>query len=120
MIVFADITMSTDNILAVAGASRGNAALIVFGLGLSIPLVVFSSTLLSRLMDRFPLLILVGAAILGKVGGEMVVTDPYVVSRLHPSHAAEYTTEALLAVAVVVVGKVWNARARAAETSASP
>ena len=78
-IVVADVTMSVDNILAIAGASHGNFWLILFGLAVSIPFIVLSSNLLSRLMDRWPALIYVGAGILGKVGGEMILTDPVVV-----------------------------------------
>ncbi|HXA51654.1 MAG TPA: TerC family protein, partial [Candidatus Acidoferrum sp.] len=78
-IVVADITMSVDNILAIAGASHGNFWLIFFGLAVSIPFVVLSSNLLSRLMDRWPVLVLMGSGILGKVGGDMVLSDRYVV-----------------------------------------
>ena len=105
-IVFADLTMSTDNILAVAGASRGHMGLIVFGLCLSIPLVVLSSNLLAVLMDRYPLTVYLGAAILGKVGGEMMVTDPLVARVLQPSPAVCYTVEALLVLGIVVAGKL--------------
>ena len=76
LIIVADITMSTDNVLAVAGASHGNLVLLVFGLALSIPFVVFTSNLLSMLMDRYPIIIYIGAAVLGKVAGEMIFTDP--------------------------------------------
>ena len=75
LILVADITMSIDNVLAVAAASKGSFGLLLFGLGLSIPLVVFTSSLLSKLMDRYPIIVWVGAALLGKVGGEMIVTD---------------------------------------------
>jgi YjbE family integral membrane protein len=75
LILVADITMSVDNVLAVAAASKGSFALLLFGLGLSIPLVVFTSNLLSKLMDRYVVIVWVGAAILGKVAGEMIVTD---------------------------------------------
>ena len=67
VITLADISMSTDNILALAGVSKGDAFLLIFGLGLSIPFVVFTSGLLSRLMDQYPFVILIGAAILGRV-----------------------------------------------------
>jgi len=67
-IVMADLTMSTDNILAVAGASHGSLGLILFGLGLSIPFLVVSISLLSTLMDRYPAIVYIGAAILGRVG----------------------------------------------------
>jgi YjbE family integral membrane protein len=84
MILVADITMSLDNVLAVAGAARGHFGLLLFGLALSIPLVVFASNLISQLMVRFPIIVLLGAAILGKVGGEMICTDVVVSSRLLP------------------------------------
>jgi YjbE family integral membrane protein len=79
IIVIADITMSLDNMLAVGGASHGNMFLLLFGLGLSIPFIVFTSNLLSMLMDKYPVIIYIGAAILGKVGGEMIITDPFTV-----------------------------------------
>ncbi len=107
IIVIADITMSIDNMLAVAGASHGNLFLLLFGLGLSIPLVVFTSNLLSLLMDRYPIIIYVGAAVLGRVGGEMIMTDPVVVDFLAPSKIVQYTVEAVLAVGVIIVGKLW-------------
>jgi len=84
MIVVADITMSLDNVLAVAGASRGHFGLLLFGLALSIPLLVFASNLISRLMARFQIVVFIGAAILGKVGGEMILSDPVVAGVLQP------------------------------------
>src|SRR5579872_995288 len=101
-IVLADITMSMDNVLAVAGASRGNVWLIALGLGLSIPFVVFASNLIAMLMDRHAWLVYLGAAILGKVGGEMMLTDPFIVRAIHPGSALLYSSEALAAVAIVV------------------
>ena len=98
--------MSTDNVLAIAGASKGNFWLIAFGLGLSIPFVVFSSNLLSNLMDRYPATIYLGAGILGKVGGEMILTDPYVVRTLHPSDGLRYTVEAVLVAVLIVTGRL--------------
>ncbi len=107
VIVVADITMSTDNVLAVAGASAGNLFLLLFGLGLSIPFVVFTSSLLSMLMDRYPVIVYIGAAILGRVGGEMIMTDPFVVGLLNPSDAMRYGVEAFFTVGVIVAGKLW-------------
>ncbi len=107
VIVVADITMSTDNVLAVAGASEGNLFLLFFGLGLSIPFVVFTSSLLSMLMDRYPVIIYIGAAILGRVGGEMIMTDPFVVELLNPSKVMQYGVEAFFTVGVIVAGKLW-------------
>ena len=105
-VMFADLTMSVDNILAIAGASKGSMALIVFGLCVSIPFVVFSSNLLADLMDRYPAAIYLGAAILGKVGGEMVLKDPLVVGILHPTDTFCYVVEGVLIVAVVVAGRL--------------
>ncbi len=109
-IVLADITMSVDNILAVAGASKGSFALILFGLALSIPFVIFSSTLLSVLMDRYPILIYLGAAILGKVSAEMILTDAFVAERLPTTEALRYAAGAVLALAIIAVGKLLSRR----------
>jgi YjbE family integral membrane protein len=111
IIVIADITMSTDNMLAVGGASHGNLFLLLFGLALSIPFVVFTSTLLSVLMDRYPIIVYIGAAILGRVGGEMMITDPVVVALLNPGEILQYTTQAFFAIGVLVVGKLLMRRA---------
>jgi YjbE family integral membrane protein len=113
-ILVADITMSTDNILAVAGTSKGNFLLLLFGLGLSIPFVVFTSTLLSRIMDRYPIVVWIGAAVLGRVGAEMMITDPAVHAWLHPSAALEIGLQAAGALLVVALGKWLARRARPA------
>jgi predicted tellurium resistance membrane protein TerC len=97
--------MSTDNILAVAGVSKGNLFLLIFGL--SIPFVVFTSSLLSKLMDRYPFIIYLGAMVLGRVGGEMMMTDPWVVTYLHPSQITEYAVQGVFAVGVIVAAKLW-------------
>jgi len=120
VIVIADITMSLDNMLAVGGASHGNVFLLLFGLGLSIPFIVFTSNLLSMLMDRYPVIIYAGAAILGKVGGEMVITDPFTVrllpaslltaDLLHPNRVLQYFIEAFFAAGVIFAGKLWMRR----------
>jgi len=90
IIVIADISMAIDNMLAVAGACHGNLFLLLFGLVLSIPLVVGGAGLLSMLMSRYPIILYIGAAILGKVGGEMMITDPFVENLLHPGKPLEY------------------------------
>lgn len=84
MIMVADITMSLDNVLAVAGAARGHFGLLMFGLALSIPLVVFASNVISQLMAKYQIVVFLGAAILGKVGGEMMLTDSVVATGLLP------------------------------------
>jgi len=107
IIVIADIIMSTDNILAVAGACKGNLFLLLFGLALSIPFVVFTSSLLSMLMDRYPIIVYIGAAVLGRVGGEMIMTDPFIVQWLRPSLMLKYMVEALGAGGVILVAKLY-------------
>jgi YjbE family integral membrane protein len=107
VIVVADITMSVDNVLAVAGACKGNLFLLIFGLGLSIPFVVFTSSLLAMLMDKYPFIIYIGAAILGKVGAEMIFTDPVIVENMNPTVFFQYAMEALFAVGVIGIGKLW-------------
>lgn len=116
-VVFADITMSTDNILAIAGASHGDDRLIVFGLAVSIPFVVLSSNLLANLMDRYPWTIYVGGGILGQVAGSMMLSDSWVARRLHVSDLQRYAAEAVLAAAVVGVGW-WLARRRRSSPAA--
>ena len=106
LIIVADITMSTDNVLAVAGASKGNVFLLLFGLGLSIPFVVFTSNLLSMLMDQYPFVIYIGAAVLGRVGGEMMITDPFITNLLHPAKYVQYGVEAFFTIGVLVAGKI--------------
>ena len=107
IIVIADITMALDNMLAVGGASHGNLFLLLFGLGLSIPFIVFTSNLLSILMDRYPIIIYLGAAILGKVGGEMMITDRFVEGLIEPNKFVQYGVEAFFAAGVIVTGKLW-------------
>ena len=75
-ILIADLVMSLDNVIAVAAAAGGSMTLLVLGLAISIPLVVFGATLLVTLMERYPVIITIGAALIGMVAGEMLVTDP--------------------------------------------
>ncbi|MBF0528763.1 MAG: TerC family protein [Deltaproteobacteria bacterium] len=106
-IMFADAVMSLDNVLAVAGASHDNIFLLIFGLGLSIPLVILASSVMNRLLDRFPIVSYLGAAVLGKVAAEMIMTDPFVFDLLKPDQIWIYIAEALGAVMIVVVGQLW-------------
>ncbi len=107
VIVIADIIMSTDNILAVAGACKGNFFLLLFGLALSIPFVVFTSSLLSLLMDKYPIIVWIGAAVLGRVGGEMIITDPWVAELINPGTVLKYACEIIGAVGVIVASKLY-------------
>lgn len=114
LILMADITMSLDNILAVAAASKGNLPLLIIGLGLSIPFVVFASSLLARIMDRYPVVLWLGAAILGQVAGEMIITDPWVDRLLEPSHAASVGVQVFFVAAVLGVGMMARSRKKPA------
>ncbi|HUK66307.1 MAG TPA: TerC family protein [Anaeromyxobacteraceae bacterium] len=119
LIVVADVTMSLDNMLAVGGASRGNLVLLVLGLGFSIPCVVLASDLLARLMDRHPLILYLGAAVLGKVAAEMILTDPFTKGWLHPSPILLHSAEGVLALGVVLCGR-YCSRRTGARPSDSP
>lgn len=77
-ILLADLVMSLDNVVAVAAAAKGDTLLLMIGLGVSIPLVMFGSSLVLRLMDRMPAVIELGAALIAFVAGEMLVSDPAV------------------------------------------
>src|SRR5713226_4832306 len=74
-ILVADLVMSLDNVIAVAAAAGGSVLLLILGLAISIPLVIFGATLLVKLMDRFPVIITIGGGLIGWVAGEMLVTD---------------------------------------------
>ena len=74
-ILIADLVMSLDNVIAVAAAAKGSTTLLVLGLAISIPLVIFGSTLMIRLMARFPVIVMFGAGLIGWVGGETIVSD---------------------------------------------
>src|SRR5882672_255074 len=78
-ILIADLVMSLDNVIAVAAVAKGSIVLLVLGLLISIPLVVFGATMLMKIMERYPVIITVGAALIGYVAGEMLVTDPIVI-----------------------------------------
>jgi len=104
-ILIADLVMSLDNVLAVAAAAKGNLPLLVLGLLVSIPLIVFGATLLTKVMERFPVIITIGAALLGFLAGEMLLTDPAVTARFGAMSEQTVTFGGILgAVLVVVLG----------------
>lgn len=82
IVIVADLIMSLDNVLAVAAAAKGNLALLIFGLALSIPIILCCAVIIANLMNRYPWLVLLGGIILGKVAGELLVTDPLIVHRI--------------------------------------
>ncbi len=112
-ILIADLVMSLDNVIAVAAAAQGNTLLLILGLAISIPLVIFGSTLMIKLMERYPFIVVMGAALIGWVGGETIANDAalhdYAVA--HP--ALHYVAAALGATLVVGFGKLlpmWTRR----------
>jgi YjbE family integral membrane protein len=118
-ILIADLVMSLDNVLAVAAAAKGDNLLLILGLAISIPLIIFGSTLLLKVMQRFPIIITAGAALLGYLAGEMMISDPGLkpyVGEL--AHWVENVAGAVGAIAVVVVGLVLQKRGR--EAAARP
>ncbi len=105
-IIVADAVMSLDNVIAVAGAAHGSIVLVVFGIVVSIPIVVWGSKLVLTLMDRLPLVITAGGGLLGWIGGGMLITDPAlpVAWRQFLPYQSQIVA-ALGAVLVVVIGK---------------
>lgn len=110
-IIIADAVMSLDNVIAIAGAAGDSKLLIIFGLLLSIPIIMLGSQLVLKLMDRFPFVITAGGALLGWIAGGMAVGD-VVVKDWFETHlpAAHWIAPALGAIAVVAVGKLLAAR----------
>lgn len=109
VILFADVIMSLDNVLAIAGVAGGNFILLGVGLAMSIPLVVFGSQLILSLMDRFPIIIYAGAAILGWTAAKMLVGDAAVGAMLA---AYAVAIEVVLAIGVIVAGYWLKIRGR--------
>ncbi len=105
IIIVADLIMSTDNILAIAGASDGSTVLVLFGLGLSIPIVIGGAAFIAALMNHYSWIVYIGAAILGEVAGKMILEDDFIAMTLGvPSRSLEWTIRIGLAVVVVAIG----------------
>jgi YjbE family integral membrane protein len=113
-IVVADAVMSLDNVIAVAGAADGSMALVVFGILVSIPIVVWGSQLVLRLMDRYPVVITLGGALLGWIAGTMMLTDVGVERSIGEQPAAfRYAAGVAGALLVVAIGRMLAARQHA-------
>jgi YjbE family integral membrane protein len=105
IIILADLIMSTDNVLAVAGASEGNFFLLLFGLGLSIPIVVIGAVFVAMLMSRFGWLVFLGAAVLGEVAGKMVLEDQFITGIFGAApKPLEWAVRVSLALMIVLLG----------------
>lgn len=104
-ILLADLVMCVDNVIAVAAAAQGNLTLLIFGLALSIPLVVFGATIMIRLMERFTWIVPAGAALIGWVAGETIVSDHVLAGATEPYPAVKYIAAACGAALVLAVGR---------------
>jgi len=114
-ILIADLVMSLDNVIAVAAVAKDSFVLLILGLAISIPLVIFGATMLMKLMGRWPIIISIGAALIGYVAGEMLVTDPVVKDWVDANAAWLHWAAAVAgAIFVVALGKWLAARAEAA------
>jgi len=110
-ILIADLVMSLDNVIGVAAAAKDSLLLLILGLAISIPLVVFGSTILLKLMDRFPIIITIGAGLLGWVSGEMAATDPIIKDWVNANmHWLHWVAPAIGAIFVIAMGKWFAAR----------
>jgi YjbE family integral membrane protein len=114
IIIFADLIMSLDNVLGVAAAAHGDLRLVVFGIALSVPIVVWGSGLLARLMGRFPWIVWVGSGILGYVAGEMFFADPALSRWIDGAPALPYVVSSLIGLVIVALGW-WGDRIRRTE-----
>jgi YjbE family integral membrane protein len=109
-ILIADLVMSLDNVIAVAAAAGGHWGLMIVGLAISIPIVIFGATLLVKLMERFPVIITIGAALIGFVAGEMAWEDIAISAWTNPYSPSMKYIPALFFAALVVVWGQWLAR----------
>ncbi len=114
-VIVADFVMSLDNVIAVAGAAKGNVPLLIFGLVVSIPLVAAGSKIVLRLIERYPVVVTLGGALLGWIAGELVATDPGIAATMAklPSWSS-YAFATAGALFVVVTARVLERRHRAA------
>lgn len=113
-IIVADLVMSLDNVIGVAAAAKGNLVLLIIGLGVSIPLIIYGSTLILKLMNRFPVIITIGAALLGWVAGEMAFSDPAIGAWAESHHNLHLIPPVLCALLVIAAGKFLQGRNQAA------
>ncbi|OZI70787.1 TerC family protein [Bordetella genomosp. 12] len=124
-IIVADFVMSLDNVIAIAGAAQNAHAdhqigLVVFGLIVSVPIIIWGSTLVLKLIDRFPLVVTFGAALLGWIAGGMLVTDVFVVNQIgEQPQAVKITVEVVGALLVIVLGRWLASRKKNASKESS-
>jgi YjbE family integral membrane protein len=113
-IIIADAVMSLDNVIAIAGAAKDSIGLVIFGLVVSVPIIVWGSKLVMKLMDRFPIVIVIGAGLLGWIAGDMTVTDAFTKEWVNVNAAfLHWFVPIFGALLVVIIGKRLAARTQA-------
>ncbi len=119
-IIVADFVMSLDNVIAVAAAAKDSTALIVFGLVVSVPIIVWCSTFILKMMERYPVIIVLGGGLLGYIAGDMFVRDPVLKDWMDANLAwlRDYHVAGIIgAVLVIAVGKTLAVRAARAQAA---
>ena len=105
LVAVADIIMSLDNVIAIAAAAKGSILLLVIGLGISVPLIIAGAALIMSLLDRFPILVWAGAALLGWIAGDMISEDPWLIAQIgKPTGVVQYLGDTIGALFVLAVG----------------
>jgi YjbE family integral membrane protein len=116
-ILIADLVMSLDNVIAVAAAAKGNMTLLILGLAISIPMVVFGSAIMIKLMARFPVIITLGACLIGWVAGETIASDVVLREFSQANPWLHYAAAATGALAVLAIGKFFQKKYEKAHES---
>ncbi|MEP7207779.1 MAG: TerC family protein [Casimicrobiaceae bacterium] len=109
-VIVADLVMSIDNVIGVAGAAKGSLPLLIFGLVISIPLVVVGAQLIMKIIERYPLLVVAGGGLLGYIAGEIAVTDVAVKGWIDANAPSLHWLSPAAGVAIVVAVGVWLSR----------
>jgi YjbE family integral membrane protein len=112
-IVIADVVMSLDNVVAVAGAAEGNILLIILGLAISIPFIIWGSQILMKIMEKFPIIVIIGAGLLGYTAGEMILKDKavgHLLERINPN--LHIVMPIVFAILVIFIGKISGHRTK--------
>jgi predicted tellurium resistance membrane protein TerC len=119
-ILIADLVMSLDNVIAVAAAAKGNTTLLILGLAISIPMVVFGSAIMIKLMARFPIIVTFGACLIGWVGGETIVSDVVLREFSEANPWLHYAAATVGALSVLAIGKFFQSKQASEEKSDEP
>ena len=119
-VIVADLVMSVDNVIGVAGAARGSMALLVFGLVVSIPLVVVGSQLIIKLIERFPWLVIAGGGLLGYIAGEIAVADTAVKPWIDENAPALHLVAPAVGIVFVVAVGLWLMRRNRGTAASDP